>query len=171
MKKVLTVGSAMLDLFLDLSKGTLPCIEREESRQSFMLLEVGRKLELPSIHRCSGGGATNAAVSFARQGFETTAFFKTGNDCESELIKRQLAQDSVDTSASVMTGSTPTGLSLIFPCPGGDRTTITYRGASITLTEKELPLSLLKNFTGKESASNNTPKDILSKSSVSIDSS
>lgn len=148
MKKILTVGSAMLDLFPDLGKDILPCIDRKESRQSFMLLEVGRKVEIPGIHRCSGGGATNAAVSFSRQGFDVQAFFKTGIDCESEFIKRQLDHDNVDTSASISTTTTPTGLSLIFPCPGGDRTTITYRGASITLAEQELPLALLKNSMG-----------------------
>ena len=168
MKKILTIGSAMLDLFLDLGKNTLPCIEKKESRQSFMLLEVGRKLELPTIHRCSGGGATNAAVSFSRQGFEVCTFFKTGADCESEFIKRQLAQDNINTSASISTHDTPTGLSLIFPCPGGDRTTITYRGASITLTEQELPLALLKNSIGLEPTSQNTQKDILSKNSATL---
>jgi sugar/nucleoside kinase (ribokinase family) len=168
MKKILTVGSAMLDLFLDLGKNTLPCIEKKESRQNFMLLEVGRKVEIPSIHRCSGGGATNAAVSFSRQGFEVSAFFKTGTDCESEFIKRQLSQDNVDTSASITTKDTPTGLSIIFPCPDGDRTTLTYRGASITLTEQELPLALLKNFIGLEPTSHNTQKDILSKNSATL---
>jgi sugar/nucleoside kinase (ribokinase family) len=147
MKKILTVGSAMLDIFLGLNKDTLPCIEHTESRQNFMLLEVGRKLELPGIHRCSGGGATNAAVSFSRQGFEVQTFFKTGADCESEFIKKQLAHDNVDTSLSITTHDTPTGLSIIFPCPDGDRTTLTYRGASITLTEQELPLTLLKSST------------------------
>jgi len=146
MKKILTVGSAMFDLFLGLTKDTLPCIEHKESRQNFMLLEVGRKLELPGIHRCSGGGATNAAVSFSRQGFKVTAFFKTGADCESEFIKKQLAHDTIDTSLSIATNEAPTGISIIFPCPDGDRTTLTYRGASITFTEQELPLSLLKNI-------------------------
>ena len=146
MKKILTVGSAMLDLFLSLGKDTLPCIEKKESRQSFMLLEVGRKLELPTIHRCSGGGATNAAVSLSRQGFEVSAFFKAGVDCESEFIKRQLAQDNIDTHNCVSSKNAPTGISLIFPCSDGDRTTLTYRGASITLSEQELPLSLLKNL-------------------------
>lgn len=146
MKKVLTIGSAMLDLFLDLGKNTLPCIEQKESRQNFMLLEVGRKLEIPSLHRCSGGGATNAAVSFSRQGFQTTAFFKTGVDCESEFIEQQLTKDAINTHLSSKTQEAPTGISLIFPCPEGDRTTLTYRGANLTLTEQELPLKQIHNF-------------------------
>jgi sugar/nucleoside kinase (ribokinase family) len=134
-----------------------------------MLLEVGRKVEIPSVHRCSGGGATNAAVSFSRQGFEVSTFFKTGVDCESEFIKRQLAHDNVDTSASITTKDTPTGSSLIFPCPGGDRTTLTCRGASITLTEQELPLALLKNSIGVEPTSKDTQTAPTSKISATSD--
>lgn len=143
MAKVLTIGSGMLDFFLSLKPELLPCTESKESSQTFMLLEVGRKLEIPDIHRCSGGGATNAAVSFSRQGFTTSTFFKIGADCEGDFIKKQLAADHVDTGACITSPRSPTGLSIIFPCPEGDRTTITYRGASITLEERELPTKLL----------------------------
>lgn len=137
MKKVITLGSAMLDLFIQQEQ--LPCSDDKKTNKHFMLLEVGRKQEISSIEKQSGGGATNAAVSFSRLGFQTSAFFKVGADCEGDFIMRDLKKEGVNTDRALRSATDMTGLSIIIPCPEGERTVLAYRGANVSLQEKEIP--------------------------------
>ncbi len=141
MKKIITIGSAMLDLFIQQEQ--LPCTHDKKSNKNFMLLEIGKKQEISTLEKQSGGGATNAAVSFARLGFSTHTFFKAGADCESDFVVRELEKEGIDTTLVLRMADTMTGLSIIIPCPAGERTVLAYRGANLTLKEKEIPFKAL----------------------------
>lgn len=117
--------------------------ERNGTKECFILLQEGRKIEVESVTYSTGGGATNTAVSFARLGFTTTAFCKVGNDCEGSAILSVLQQEKVNTSCMIKDTTIATGTSFIIPCPSGDRTVLVYRGANNTLEESELPLRLI----------------------------
>jgi len=139
MKKVLTLGGAMQDIFLEYE------CPKELHQQGFVLLPVGKKLEVNNLVYTTGGGATNAAVSFARLGYPTQSFFKIGTDPAGTMIVNALQHDNVQTSYALQSKTTQTGTSFIIPCPSGERTVLVYRGANTTLQENELPLDAITN--------------------------
>jgi sugar/nucleoside kinase (ribokinase family) len=77
----------------------------------------------------TGGGATNAAVTFARAGFHSCFLGKLGRDSAGSAVLDELHRDMVDTSL-VKTSETGTGYSVILLSPDGERTVLTYRGSS-----------------------------------------
>ena len=68
MAKIITVGAGVQDVFLSQSDALKPVCESPE--RCFAKLELGAKADVNQIHFSTGGGATNAAVTFARQGHE-----------------------------------------------------------------------------------------------------
>ena len=66
--KILTVGAAIQDVFLSNS----PALEsiRVEATHDSTELELGAKFDVNKVDLSTGGGATNAAVTFARQGLQ-----------------------------------------------------------------------------------------------------
>ena len=68
MVKILSIGAAVQDVFLSHSEEfKAVCLNPEEC---FMQLTLGSKADVNKIDFTTGGGATNAAVTFARQGLE-----------------------------------------------------------------------------------------------------
>jgi sugar/nucleoside kinase (ribokinase family) len=141
MKKVITLGGAMLDLFIHHEQ--LASTAHPRTNVPCLLLEIGRKLEITSLIKQSGGGATNAAVSFARLGFPVQTFFKIGADCEGDFILEELQRENVNVDLASRIVDAITGTSIIIPCPSGERTVLAYRGANITIEEQELPIKKL----------------------------
>lgn len=137
--KVVTIGSAMRDIFIQYTCKEILRLQTVAKIQSFIILEEGKKIEVNNLAYHTGGGATNSAVSFKRLGFEVESFFKIGTDYEGDFILEQLAVESVSTKHIVRTNSIGTGSSFITPCPSGNRTVLVYRGANLTLTKAELP--------------------------------
>ena len=135
MKKVLTIGGATQDIFIHYA--TMKTFVHEE--QTFVLLEEGKKIEVDDIVQRSGGGATNAAVSFQHLGFDVSSFFKVGNDCAGSEIIKELQDAGINVSHTLRNGSTPTGTSIIIPSPSGNRTVLVYRGANLKIDQSELP--------------------------------
>ncbi len=81
----------------------------------------------------------NSAVSFARLGFLGNSFLKLSANQEGNFILDALAKEKVATDQVVRIKKAITGTSFIIPSKSGDRTVLVYRGANITLAEKELP--------------------------------
>lgn len=137
MKKILTIGGAMYDTFLECH--SIDMYAAHNKNDSSVIIPAGRKIELDTIVHYSGGGAVNSAISFSKLGFDVEAFFKIGDDKEGEFVVRALSQYPVHTSHLVKTDSAPTGHSFILPHPQGNRPIFIYRGANVTLQEADLP--------------------------------
>ena len=105
---------------------------------------LGSKVEVEELIFTSGGGAVNAAVSFARQGLKTGAIVKVGDDYNGksiiELLKRERITPYVSSHKTMSTG-----YSAILLTGNGERTILVYRGASETLQKKEVPFRKLQN--------------------------
>ncbi len=138
-KKVLTIGGALQDIFIDFKEGSIPQIHLKEANQSFIALEEGKKIAIEDIHTFVGGGAANTAVSFSKLGFDTEAFFKIGNDAPGNFILDHMRQQNVNVDNIIKTNKKQTGISFIIPCASGDKSALVYRGANLTLSKKELP--------------------------------
>lgn len=129
----------MRDLFFEYQDPESVTLDIEGSLISYILLEEGKKIELDAIPHATGGGATNSACSFAKQGFTVSSFFKVGDDSEGEEIIQVLQQQKIDTSSVIRSEGAPTGQSFIIPAPSGNSVILVYRGANLTIKVDELP--------------------------------
>jgi len=144
--KVLTIGSAMRDIFIEHSGQETIELETRQGKQSFILLREGAKVEVDTIEYYTGGGSTNSATTFAHHGIHTFAFFKTGDDAEADFIIDKLAQEGIDTSYVVRSSDMMTGASFIVPCREGDRTMLVYRGANLEMKKDEIPFNIFEDI-------------------------
>ena len=145
MKKVLTIGSGIQDIFIKYEGAETLDLHTKEENFAYVCLRAGRKIELQDIKYYCGGGATNSAVSFAHNGFDVEAFFKIGNDKSGDFIVNHLKKENVSTTHIIRTNDAPTGQSFVIPGPHGNSAVLVYRGANITLTQEELPENSIKN--------------------------
>lgn len=125
---MLSVGAAVQDVFLSNSDAFDPvCIDPE---RCFAQLEMGAKADVNKIDFSTGGGATNAATTFARQGLDSIFVGKIGNDPAGQAVLSVLDEESIDTSHIAYSKKYNTGYSVILLSTTGERTILTYRGAS-----------------------------------------
>ena len=75
---VLTFGAASQDVFV--SGKALTAKRDVRSHDYIEQFPLGAKVDLEEITFDTGGGATNAAVTFARQGFDVSYVGKIGRD-------------------------------------------------------------------------------------------
>lgn len=123
---IISLGAAVQDVFLG-GKVLTPKHEKDGWVEEFPL---GAKLDLDSIEFATGGGATNAAVTFARQGMSSALMGKIGVDPAGSAVKTALMQDEVDIKFLTYSEQYKTGYSVLLLAPNGERTILTYRGAS-----------------------------------------
>jgi sugar/nucleoside kinase (ribokinase family) len=142
--KILTIGGATWDVFIQYENPELLYLERDGSKKAFLTLEEGKKIEVNQLTYHSGGGATNSAVSFKRLGFEVATFFKVGADEHGKAIVDELAHEGIDTQFIMHALDGDTGTSFIIPSERGDRTVLAYRGVNAQLMVKEIPFSAIK---------------------------
>lgn len=145
--RILTIGSATLDLFIGGTNPPLKEIDLTADKKALLVTE-GAKFEITDLKGMSGGGATNAARVLHRFGLPVTAFFKTANDQIAEKITSILRSDGIDIRPSINTATVITGISVIVPAPSGDKVILSFRGANDTIQEQELPLFFMKGMDG-----------------------
>src|SRR5680860_346644 len=129
MVKMLTIGAAVQDVFLSHSPGFKP-VSDVPAHEVFMKLELGNKADVNNINFSTGGGATNAAVTFARQGLDAAFMGTIGHDPAGLAVLDDLDKEGVDTTHISYSPKLNTGYSLLLLAPSGERTILTYRGAS-----------------------------------------
>lgn len=137
MYDVVTFGQATLDVYLMSKKFTIV----RDSRFITGYVECfafGTKIELDDILFEVGGGATNTAVTFSRQGLATSIVSKIGSDYAAEEILSSLKRHGISTQHLVLANGR-SGYDTIFLGPRGERTILVYRGVAPTLTVKEVP--------------------------------
>ena len=126
--KILSIGAATQDVFLDNSpEFRLISMAKDQDVVEF---DLGSKIDVQNIEISSGGGATNAATTFARQGLESSFMGVVGMDSSGEQVSKMLDEESIDTSRVEFSNRYNTDYSAIILAPNGERTILTYRGAS-----------------------------------------
>ena len=134
---VITIGSALLDVFLKSDK-FISVSNAKYTDGIGMCLEQGGKTEVDEVEVCSGGAGTNNAVSFARKGFKTAIIAELGTDLIATTIKEELKREKVDIGLLVEEHRETTGISSILVGSDGCRSVAVYRGASGLLTEDDI---------------------------------
>lgn len=126
--KILSIGAAVQDVFLSQSDEFKAVCENPDD--CFMQLELGAKADVNKIDFSTGGGATNAAVTFARQGLEAEFMGSIGDDPAGQAVMADLDREGVKTDRVSISKRYNTGYSVLLLAPTGERTILTYRGAS-----------------------------------------
>lgn len=137
--RIVSIGAAVQDVFLSHSDEFKPVSDRSAHEQ-FMKLELGGKADVNKIDFSTGGGATNAAVTFARQGLEAVFMGTIGHDPAGSAVLEDLDREGVDTTHVSYSERYNTGYSVLLLAPSGERTILTYRGASTHYDAKHFKL-------------------------------
>lgn len=138
--RIVAIGAAVQDVFLE---GAL--FKPHKSNNALLeQFELGTKNEVENVVFSTGGGATNASVTFARAGLDSWYLGSVGTDVAATVVLDELSKEFVNTTLVKRSKELGTGYSLILLAPSGERTILTYRGASskYNLTEadfKKLP--------------------------------
>lgn len=129
MYQVITVGSALVDIFIH-SDQFVPT----KSKQGDLLCQVyGDKTEVDGFNVFTGGGGGNTAAGFARLGFKTAAICETGRDGFARLVMQDFDDQQVSTQLVIEEKKEQTGGSIILVGPDGERTVLVHRGAASML--------------------------------------
>ena len=125
MARIVSIGAALQDVYL---------IDHDDfgtnSRGYFNQLELGTKVDIDTIQFSTGGGATNAATTFARNNHESIFMGCIANDPAGDAIIGSLDTEGIDSSYVTYTTRAHTGYSVLLLAPSGERTILTCRGAS-----------------------------------------
>ena len=113
--KVCTIGGATQDVFIHNKHAQTIEFNKDDATQSFLLLPEGSKLEIDSLVYKTGGGCTNSATAFKRLGFDTSLFFKIGNDAPALFIKKELEYLGLSTHLVAHTTAEKSAISFIIP--------------------------------------------------------
>ena len=133
-----TVGAATLDIFMRSDK--FKVMQSEEVPGGVAMCEVyGGKMEVEEVEICSGGGATNIAVSLARKELKTACICEMGNDPQALIVHKDLEEAGVATRFIVQEPDETTAVSVILITADGGRSIMVHRGASAMLTKRDLP--------------------------------
>lgn len=143
MNDIITFGSAAQDIYLN-SKKFLKVKGRKFATGEGICFNLGSKIEVENAFFSSGGGGTNTAATFAKQGFKAAYCGMVGDDYSGNSIIRELESLGIVTDFIIKTKKKPTNASVILAYPGGDRTILVYRGASDILKKEEIPWSEIK---------------------------
>ncbi len=139
---IITFGSATQDVFL--SGRALHARRDVRTRDYVEQFPLGAKLGVDAVHFDTGGGATNAAVTFVRQGLAAEYIGKLGHDPAGTEVMRVLKHENVSSQRVVYDANLHTGYSTLLVAPTGERTILSYRGASQELKSSDIPIRVLE---------------------------
>lgn len=139
---IISVGKAAQDVFLKSSK---TFEEHSHKGVVYEELPVGQKLHVDDAVFSTGGNATNAAVTFARQGLHSKYVWCLGNDMASEVILQNLDSEGVDTSLVFRDDYYRSSYSTILMLSGGERTILNYPGVMPSNDDSNLNLDAVSS--------------------------
>ncbi len=140
---ILSIGAAVQDVFLSQSDEFKPVTDKTLHEQ-VLRLEMGAKADVNHISFSTGGGATNASVTFARQGIHAIFMGTIGHDPAGQAVLDDLDKEGVDTRHVSYSAHLNTGYSVLLLASNGERTILTYRGASTHYELKHFDLADVK---------------------------
>lgn len=141
---IITIGAATRDIFMSSDAFTVMDDPTSPSGKE-QCLNLGSKIDIEHIIYATGGGATNAAATFAAAGLKTAFVGRVGCDEDAESVMRDLRHYGIDTRFVVQDPKHRTGMSVILSASSLDRTVLVHRGASEALTVRDLPFASAKS--------------------------
>ncbi len=142
---IITFGSATIDTFLKLKDKDYRILKDERfSSGKTLCLPLGSKILIDDLKVSTGGGGTNTACTFSKQGFKVNYIGKVGDDKRGEELIEELKKNKIGTQFVKKDKNYPTAFSLILSSSIGERTALIYRGACHFMKESDIPWKELK---------------------------
>lgn len=139
---VICIGGATQDVFL-----TGKALAGKRDVRTKALVEqfpLGTKLTVDNVYFSTGGDASNASVTFARQGLKTSLVAKIGRDAAGAEVLRVHRREGVGIESIITDTKKATSYSTILVAPDGERVVLNYQGAAHDLNVKEIDWPSLK---------------------------
>jgi sugar/nucleoside kinase (ribokinase family) len=95
---IITIGGATRDITFFTDKGKVIDTPEDLTAQRLLAFEYGAKIRSEEVQMSFGGGACNAAATFARMGFAVSIISRIGNDARGKEITENLRKRGIDTS-------------------------------------------------------------------------
>lgn len=124
--RFITIGKSSQDVFLLSDKEFKPFVHKGVKYER---LPLGSKIHVDDMIVSTGGNATNAAVTFARQGLHCVYLWTLGTDLMSQGILAALDEENVDTSRIVQQAHWRPSYSTILLSNTGERTVLNFPGS------------------------------------------
>ncbi|MBC7565313.1 carbohydrate kinase family protein [Candidatus Saccharibacteria bacterium] len=141
---ICALGAASQDVFLS-GKGIKSQLDAS-SNEYVEEFKLGAKLNVEHVVFATGGGATNAAVTFSRQGLAASFIGRVGRDIAGSGVLGELDAEHIDTSQTIYDEQQGTQYSTILLTETGERTILVYRGAAQAHTANEYEKINFQNF-------------------------
>jgi len=135
---IITCGSATVDAFAHTDSEEIK-IKTRLGSQTLLAYPSGGKLLIEKLQIEVGGGGTNTAVGFARQGFKTGYIGCIGSDENARQIESVLQKEKVAFLGQKRNGLS--GYSIILDSLGHDRTILAFKGTNDLLDYKKMSIS------------------------------
>jgi sugar/nucleoside kinase (ribokinase family) len=134
---ILTIGAATRDVFI--LSPRFKSVRDPDAPDGFdTCFPLGAKIDVDNIVFETGGGATNAAVTFVRFGLKAATVARIGKDLGGRELAERLTKHGIDTRALQEDPKDGTGYSLILVSGSGQRAILVYRGASRNIDPKRI---------------------------------
>lgn len=137
-RKIITIGASVIDAFVWSRAFSLFRSPKFVGGVG-ECFALGSKMEMEKFALATGGGATNAAATFARSGFRTSCLTAVGDDIFAAAILDDLETRGIGSELLVTIRGQHTAFSTILVMPSGERSILTHRGASEMLSPKLVP--------------------------------
>ena len=144
MYDIITFGSAAQDIHIKSKAFKVFKNEQNFATGEGICMPLGSKIDIEDVIFTSGGGGTNTAATFSKQGLITAFCGAIGVDVSGLEIVRELKRLRIDTKFVVKKKERHTNQSIIVSSAGEDRTILVYRGASDALNKEDIPWKKIK---------------------------
>jgi ribokinase len=142
---VVTIGAATRDLFVKSTAFEVHQRGEDEGGALEGCFPLGAKIEIDELVFETGGGATNAAVTFSRLGHRSATISAVGDDDNGRGLLDALKRERVSASYVQRIEGVQTGTSIIAVAGTGERTVLVYRGASQAIDPSSVPWPRIKS--------------------------
>ena len=144
MPKVITIGSATMDVFVECDEANIVSVCSKDRNADFMSYPYGSKIDISTFASNVGGGGVNTACNFGNLGFDTSAIFKIGKDFYADGILDFFKKQNVKLNNIAQKEDCSTGFSVILVSFQGDRTVLAHRGANANIREEDINWEAIK---------------------------
>jgi ribokinase len=142
MHDIICIGSATRDVLLE-AEGFELRKHADSPTGVEQCFPLGSKIEIKKIVFTTGGGGTNAAVTFGRQGFKTACIGVIGSDAAGKEIIEELEKEGIE-SLFQKHDDDFTAYSVILVHPNAERTILSYKGEGQHFDVNRVPFDKLK---------------------------
>lgn len=144
MYDIITFGSATRDVNLKSKAFKSVKNDKDFVTGEGICLALGSKIDIDEINYTSGGGGTNVAATFAKQGFKTAFCGAIGLDSAGLEVVKELKHYRIDLKLLQKRKEKATNQSVIISHGNNDRTILAYRGAAELMDKNTIPWKKLR---------------------------